>query len=191
MKISVQITAISLVLFSCNNSSNKTVTVTETKTVPAGKKILLSTIRPHLFSDSIKSDTFKLVLTGDSITTSKAVFSIISGKGQLIYADTFDAEWLEYVSPENGIPTDAQYETSIRHKVSRFFNDSSFVDAIKVPASATCGDNGIPDSLNWFDIRSNKKVIGFHYWFDGSVDDNYIAWSKKQQKVVIYWYNND
>ncbi len=186
------LTIISLILLSCNSSNtNKVNSAAETKNIAIGKKVLLASIKPHLFSDSLNTDTFKLVLSGDSITTSQAIFSIISHKGQLIYADTFDALWLENVSPENGTPTISQYEKSIKHKASIFFNDSNFVNAIKVPAKATCGDNGIPDTANWYDIHAYKNVIGFHYWFDGAVDDNYLAWSKKQQKVVIYWYNND
>jgi len=192
MKRAIYITLITLILFSCNNNNNyKAAEVTETKDIPKEKRIMLSNIMSHVFSDSVKSDTFKLVLTGDSITTSKAIFSIKSYKDQQIYADTFDSYWLEGVSPEHGEPTVAQYEASIKRKVSRFFNDSNFVNDLKIPAVATCGDHGIPDSANWFDIHSDKKVIGFHYWFDGAVDDNYLAWSKKQQKVLIYWYNND
>ncbi len=192
MKTILNVSFITLLLFSCNSSNiNSVNTAPATKPIPSGKKILLSNIIPHFFSDSLKKDTFKLILTGDSITTSKAIFSIISHKGTQIYADTFDAEWLENVSPENGTPSVAQYETSIRYKVSRFFHDSNFVNALRIPEKGTCGDHGYPDSVNWFDIHSDKKVIGFHYWFDGAVDDNYLAWSKKQQKVVIYWYNND
>ncbi len=192
MKKLLNIFIISFLLYSCNSSNINTVnTAPATKPIPSGKKILLSSIIPHFFSDSLKKDTFKLVLTGDSITTSKAVLSIISHKGQQIYVDTFDSYWLEEISAEHGEPTVSQYETSIKHKVSRFFDDSNFVNALRIPAIGTCGDHGYPDSVNWFDIHSDKKVIGFHYWFDGAVDDNYLAWSKKQQKVVIYWYNND
>lgn len=189
-------TLITLLLFSCNSGSsntsdNKNSSVSGIKTISKAKMVLLTEIKPHFFSDSLTKDTFKLVLRGDSLTTSSAIFSIITHNGKEIYADTFDANWLEYVPQDTGTPTIAQYEKSIGYKASQFFNDSNFVNALKVPAIATCGDNGIPDSVNWFDIHSYKKVIGFHYWFDGSVDDNYLAWSKKKQQVVIYWYNND
>ena len=151
---------------------------------------MLTKIETHFFSDVSKKDTFKLILTGDSLRTSGVVFSIISYNGEQIYYDSFGGEDLIGIrNIEN--PTLSEVENSIRSKVSIFFNDSNFANANKIPAVATCGDHGIPDSVNWFDIHRDKSVVGFHYFFEGEIDDKYIAWSKKQHKVVIYWHNND
>jgi len=188
MKITRYVAIISLLFLSCNGGNGSAIdkknsAVSETNNVSkANEKVLLTNITTHFFSDISKKDTFKLILTGDSLRNAAAHFAIISYSGKLIYYDEFGGEDLSGI--EN-------IENPIKYKASIFFNDSNFVAANKVPAIATCGDHGIPDSVNWFDIHSDKGVIGFHYFFEGEVDDNYIAWSKKQQRVVVYWHNND
>ena len=151
---------IGLLFFSCNGghsgaTDKSNIAAAETKGPPkASEKVLLTNITTHFFSDSSKKDTFKLILTGDSLKNAAAHFAIISYKGKMIYYDEFGGEDLSGI--EN-------IENPIKYKASIFFNDSNFVAANKIPAVATCGDNGIPDSVNWFDIHSDKNVIGFHF----------------------------
>ncbi len=188
MKIKRYCVLICVLFLSCNGGGSSVIdrknsTVTETKNVSKGnEKVLLTNIQTHFFSDISKQDTFKLILTGDSLKTAAAHFAIVSYNGKMIYYDEFEGE--DLMGIENT-------DNAIKAKAASFFNDSNFVVATKTPAVSTCGDNGIPDSVNWFDIHRDKNVIGFHYFFEGEVDDNYIAWSKKQGRVVVYWHNND
>ena len=162
--------------------------------ISKAKKVLLANIKPHFFSDSVKKDTFKLVLSGDSLTSSIAIFSITSFKGKQIYYDSAQGTDIgeEYLAAHAiREATYSQWIKAIKYRTASFFEDSNFVNACKVPADGRCGEHPeLTDSANWVEIHTSKKVIGFHYFYWG-VDDFYIAWSKKQQKAVMYWHNND
>jgi hypothetical protein len=196
MKALLYSMVISALLFSCSGGNNKTNITTYVRDSVANsipemgtylilalhKKVLLSTTKEHLFSDSLKKDTFKLVLKGDSLHKSVALFSIISFKGERIYADTFAGTAFAAYTDEDTVFPVAQVEKTIKEGVKSFFTDSLFTTPrIAADEKSISGS----DSTNWEDIKTDKTAIGFQYTND-EVEVR-IAYSKKQQKVLDYW----
>jgi hypothetical protein len=150
--------------------------------------IIYNTEKYHHFSTLGKKDFFSLTLTGNSIQKGDLVFKIISSTGKLIYNQKFKGEDLiGYGLSEkwqNGItPTPKEYDDYILKRMKEFFDEKNFFK----PAIAK---NEKPD-LNftyqniWDDIKSDNTAIGFHYLI-GKEDNRWIAWSKKQGKVLQY-----
>jgi hypothetical protein len=195
MKILLYGICISIILISCNGEKSKYSKIKLSKAnkdslshpvtgrnhfLKFGQKTLLSNITPHLFSSNSKKDTFKLILTGDSICTATAIFSIISYTGKRIYADTFYSTELFFI--EDSVLAPSQQEAGIRERVKTFFEDSAF----STPAINPGEEANTEDPLLWEEIKSDKTAIGFNYHY-GEEDDQCIAYSKKQHRVLIYW----
>jgi hypothetical protein len=184
---------IGTILYSCHasNDSGKTTNTKDTvskfsqetkKPQVIKQHVLLSNIKTHIFSDHSNKDTFKLVLTGDSLYTATAIFSIISHKGVRIYADTFHGSDL-FNNDDTVPPSIAKIDDTIKERVRTFFENMEFVDT----AASMGGDgNDNTDTVFMQEIEADKTIIGFHY-FIGYEDDQYIAYSKKQHKVLVYW----
>jgi hypothetical protein len=164
---------IGILLYSCNagTSSDK---------VPTTAHILLSNVKTHIFSSHSKEDTFKLVLTGDSLDNSSAIFTIMSYKGKRIYADTFPSGFL-YSNQDSIIPPLKQAESFVRS----FFEDSLF-------SKPKSDDKFVNINNRNFTERAEKKydttVIEFKY---ATNVERRLIYSKKQQKVLIFMSKDD
>lgn len=124
-----------------------------------GQKILLSNVTTHLFSNNTQKDTFKLILTGDSICSATVIFSIISHTGKRIYADTFYSTELYFV--EDSALSLLQQEAGIRERVKTFFRDSAF----SAPAINPDEEANVEDPSLWEDIKADGATIGFNYHY--------------------------
>ena len=147
------------------------------------ENILADNQKVHIFSNHVKPDTFKIKLIGDSVHTATATFEIISGEGKLIYNETFDANYLlNYDLPLES--TEAQKNEFILSRISNFFTEENF----KVPAikSDMTFDSNYSDRAIWQDIKRDNGAIDFYYLL-GKEDGRWIAYSKTQNKVVLYF----
>lgn len=172
MKIIKWLSVLSIALFSCHFGNYNS----------SGKHVLLSNTLPHYFSDNSKKDTFKIVLTGDSLKTAKAVFFITSYKGVRIYADTFKGGDLTQNVDGDPIISDSKKLANIKESVRSFFDESKF----SKPPFFKNGDN---DTTNWDEIKSDKTAIGYEVVMNHV--DFRIAYSKKQHKVLVYWNDEE
>ena len=137
----------------------------------------------HAFSDPAKQDTFRITLTGDSVQTATVTFEIHNSKGERIYPEQFAAiDLINYELPENADP--AAWDNFILNRISTFFDEEHFVS----PAihSGMQLDSAYIDIEGWNDIKSNEASIGF-YFLLGKEDGRWLAYSKSQQKVVLYF----
>ena len=155
------------------------------KSVP----VLLTSVYQHSFSDPSKKDIFKLALIGSSILKGKVLFEITTSDHRNIYSETFPATDL-YGDLEEDFFTKKQRTDTIKKRFNLFFKASNFKEPAidrKVTYSKYNDDNY--DKVTFYDIKSDQSAIGFLYThgYEGTYG---IAWSKKQKKVVKYFYSD-
>ena len=80
--------------------------------------------------------------------------------------------------------TDKEKEEYIKDKIDKLFN----VDNFHQPAIAANDtfDEDYTKKEIWDDIISDQTAIGFYYKI-GEEDMRFIAYSKRQMKIVIYY----
>jgi len=173
---------ISLMLFGGCNAPDKQETH---ETIVAEKeiKIVKESIKRHTFSDPATQDIFIVKLISDSVQTATVTFEITDSKGQQLYSDTFDANYLlNYDLKENA--TSAERDEFILARIDSFFADSNFkIPAIK-PDMAF--DANYSDEKVWNEIKADPNAIGFYY-LKGKEDGRWLAYSKALKKVVLYF----
>jgi hypothetical protein len=194
MKKILLILALSVGMLSCSNSNedeevSKTKVVTPIKTALPHSNIKSYTYETkHEFSTPGKTDVFRITLTGNKISEADVVFRIISAAGKEIYNVKFKGrDLIGYGLVEkwgNGVkPTDKEFEAYILKRLKEFFQEKNF----SKPAIAAGAryDMAYSDKKIWDEIKADKTSVGFHYLI-GSEDGRWIAFSKKQNKVVMY-----
>lgn len=144
-------------------------------------EILLSKTFIHCFSDPFKRDTFKLTMTGKSISAGKILFEIISCQNKKIYSEKFGA--FDLMTGIDSLPGVKQTEDTIRHRFYHFFD----IEAFSVPAldrKVDEIDTGYVDLKTQTDIRSDTTAIGFTYsiGYESLIE---LAYSKKNKTTVI------
>lgn len=145
--------------------------------------VLITIKADHVFSNPATKDHFLLTVSGRSVLNGKISLSISTNDHKVIFRDSFQATDLLWDYDEADL-TKKQKEEIIRNRMKDFFNDSSFIKpAIKI-ATPFWPDNS--DKAIWLDIKSNKEAIGFVYSY-GYEGTYAIAYSKKKQKVVLYF----
>ena len=171
-----------VILFSSCNSPEKQET---TGTQPAVQeiKIVKENTKRHSFSDPTTQDVFIVKLVGDSVQTAMVTFEITDSKGKQLYTDTFEANYLlNYDLKENA--TAAERDEFILARIDSFFVDSNF----KLPAikPAMTFDPNYSDEKIWNEVKADTSAIGFYYLL-GKEDGRWLAYSKSQNKVVLYF----
>jgi hypothetical protein len=180
----------------CNNASNpkenKVTPVVETHKADQrlspkiSHNVLLTNITTHFFSNTSDKDTFKLILIGDSLSNSIALFSIVSHNGKGLYEDT---AWVsgsheEFNDANILVPlSQSRIDSNCREGVKSFFKESNFVKPVITDEDAEI--NNLNDSTQWEDIKTDPTAIGFVY--GNGIKEIRIAYSKKQRKVINYY----
>ena len=155
----------------------------EKEGTPKTTDILIENQTTHVFSDTAAPDTFKITLHGDSLLTSKAILEIVSSEGEVLYKDEFDADFLfDYNLQVNA--TALEREEFIRDRVENFFNAENFIKPAIKPEHRL--DPNYSNKAVWDEIKADTTAIGFYYQL-GKEDGRWLAYSKKQNKVVLYF----
>jgi hypothetical protein len=145
---------------------------------------LVNTVK-HAFSNPARPDVFKLTLTGTSVLKGKVTFQIISFDNKEIHKETFPATDL-YGDLEEVLKPKQQTDT-ITSRFKHFFDKNSFHTPAISPQERYEYD--VADKITWTGIKTDKAAIGFIY--SHGYESSYgIAWSKKQKKVVQYFYSD-
>lgn len=146
---------------------------------------LLSKVCIHPFSDPVKPDKFMLSIKGRSLINGKGTIRIINFSGKEIFKKTFISEDLlgdlaNDLTPHQKIDT-------IKSRVKHFFDESNFVKPAIDPTEKF--DEDQTDIKTWKDIKSDRSAIGFIYsmYYESTFG---IAWSKKNHKVVQFFYSD-
>ncbi|NEM96818.1 hypothetical protein [Pontibacter burrus] len=153
------------------------------ETIEVSGTVLTSNMVLHPFSDPAKQDTFRIKLVGDSIHMAMATFEIVGHDGRVLYSESFSANYLlNYDTPLN--PTPTQRDEFILNRIDTFFDEANF----KVPAITAdmTFDSNYGNEAIWEEIEADETAIGFYYLI-GKEDGRWIAYSKPQQKVVLYF----
>lgn len=138
----------------------------------------------HQFSSTLEKDTFKIVVTGESLKDGQFKFQIIKKNGQLILDESYETTLLlDYGLKVN--PTEKEMEQHIKTRIDNFFNEDNF-HSPAISKTDTFDENYGEREI-WDDISSDQTAIGFHYLI-GEEDGRQIAFSKKSGKVVLYYH---
>jgi hypothetical protein len=175
---------LTILISACNSDQKKLIVQKEKRlhkvSVSDTSKILLSNTYLHAFSDEVKKDTFKLILTGTSILQGKLTFRIINFENKEIYTDKFNAIDL-LTDLEDVTPTKQQKLDTFKTRFNHFFDHAFPVPAIN-PRQPL--DSDYVDIKIQRDIQSDTSAIGFvyAYGYEGVYE---IAWSKRKKRVVL------
>ena len=137
----------------------------------------------HNFSSTADKDTFKIIVTGQSIKGGQFRFQIITKDGEIILDENYETTMLlDYGLKPN--PTDIETEEYLKNRIDNFFK----VDNFHQPAISKTDtfDEDYSKMEIWDDIITDETSIGFYYLI-GEEDGRHIAFSKKLGKVVLYY----
>ena len=167
-----QLLLLSLIsIFTACQSNNKVEAITEK-------------IKLYAFSDSIKTDTFKIKLVGSKSDDMSLVFTIVNFDGVQIYKEEVKATQLlkSYLASED-LKKESDKIRFLNDQVNLFFDEEHFLE----PAVTTNQepDNNTPDKAFYEELKQSQ-LNGFYYSL-GKDTSIYIAWSAKEQKVKIYY----
>lgn len=137
----------------------------------------------HHFSSTVESDTFKIIVTGQSIKNGQFKFQIISKDKGILFDENFETRMLLDFSLKPN-PTDKDIEDHIKNRIDKFFNEDRF----RQPAVSENDtfDEDYGEKEIWEDIASDRTAIGFYYLI-AEEDGRHIAYSKRKKTTVQYY----
>lgn len=138
----------------------------------------------HKFSQVNEKDEFYICIKGKSIIEGKVVFKIISNGGIEILKEEFPAYLLMNYGFEGDLDSKKDREDYMKMRISKFFDEDNFIS----PAIEKDDVLDVEYSQEeiWNEIQSDQTAIGF-YFLIGEEDGRSIAYSKKTEKVVMYY----
>ncbi|AMM50265.1 hypothetical protein TH61_02440 [Rufibacter sp. DG15C] len=142
--------------------------------------------RTHKFSSASQPDYFRLVLTGDSITTGNVAFTITAADGQKIYEEQFTAADLEAAMVyEMETPTAPirDREAYILRRMEEFVQEDDFVTPA-IPATMRA-DTAFVSLTTFKAIQANPSATGFKYLL-GKEDGRLLVYDPSQKKAIRY-----
>lgn len=153
---------------------------TEARTIDS---VLYKSETLHYFSSTTDQDSFKIIVTGQSIKDGQFRFQITTKNGQVILDESYETTMLlDYGLKAN--PTDNEIEEYIKTRIDKFFNGDNFHQPAIAPNDKF--DEDYTKREIWDDIISDQTSMGFYYLI-GEEDGRHIAFSKKLGKVVLYY----
>jgi len=142
--------------------------------------LLLSNVVTRNFSSPTVKDTFKIKLTGKTITEGKVEFEIKTNDGLVIHYSTFPASYLiGYALDENA--SEHEQAEYIKTRIAQFFDTENFQQPA-ISAGETF-DADYSEKPVWDDIKSDTTAVAFGYLV-GEEAYVRIAYSKKLRRVV-------
>jgi hypothetical protein len=160
-----------MALLSCNSESKKV--------IPSAERMVLQP-----FTDTVQKDTFKVALKGNESKDMSLVFTITNYKGNQIYKEEIKATTLlkNYLASED-LKKENDKIKFLNDEVNLFFEEEHFL--IPAVTSEENPDENAPDKAFYEELKQTRSN-GFNYSL-GKDKQIYIAWSKKDQKVKIYY----
>jgi hypothetical protein len=164
-----------LFILACRHSKNENLLNSE----PG----LTKTVLKH-FSDSLKTDTFNIELTGDHPKNMSLKFVIKNYNGEVIYTKLIKAtEIIENYKHSVKLDNEADQVNFFKEEMNLFFEEENFLE----PAIA---EQEVPDQNTvdkpFFSDLKKSGLNGFKYRLGNEIKI-YIAWSRLEKKVKIYY----
>jgi len=166
--------AFTVLLNACTSPSEK-----NSSKAPAD---LITTIQS--FSDTVKMDTFKVVLQGENPKDMLLIFSITNFDGKEIYKKDLKArDLIDNYKETLDLSKEKSQRDFIRDEFNLFFDEENFL----WPAltSEQTPDKYAPDKA-FFQELQQSDLNGFKYRLSKETNV-YIAWSEKEKKVKVYY----
>lgn len=161
------------------NSNNKPVDPKLSKPASPGGITVLKA-----FSDSLKVDTFKVVLTGDAPKNMMIKFSITAFNGVKIYEKDLKAtDLIQNYQSTLDLEKDSKQKDFILQEYNLFFEDENFLEPAVTENETP--DANTPDKTFFQELKLSG-LNGFKYR-TGNDNKVYIAWSAKEKKVLPYY----
>jgi hypothetical protein len=161
---------LSLIFISCQNNNKVEATTAKTK--------------QYAFTDTAKTDTFKVDLIGEKSDDMSIVFTITDFNGIEIYKEEVKATQLlkSYLASED-LTKESDKIKFLNEQVDVFFDEEHFLEpAVTEDQQA---DNNTPDKAFYEELKQNQ-LNGFYYSL-GKDKSIYIAWSPTEKKVKVYY----
>lgn len=161
---------LSLIFTACQNNNKIEATTAKTKL--------------YAFTDTIKTDTFKVDLIGDKPDDMIIVFTITNFNGVLIYKEEVKATQIlkSYLVSED-LTKESDKIKFLNEQLNDFFDEEHFLEPAVTPDQQP--DNNTPDQRFYEELKQTQ-LNGFYYSL-GKDKSIYIAWSAKEKKVKTYY----
>lgn len=136
------------------------------------------------FSDTLKSDTFKLVLNGEKLKDMYMEFTITAHTGQQIYSKTFKAtDLINNYKASVDLEKERTQIAFIKDEFKLFFDEENFLEPAVTENESP--DQYTPDVIFYNELK-RSGLNGFKYR-SGKETSVYIAWSEQEKKVKPYY----
>jgi len=173
---SIPLLLLAIIFFACNSNGKKEANAIEFKNV--NQRLAKS------FSDLKRLDTFKIELTGRKPEEMVLNFTIKNADGKEIYNTKIKGtELLGSTDPNVDLSKEKDQIIFLKTIADDFFSDDNFLEPAVMPEDKA--DNYTPDKALYEELKKSG-LNGFKYRL-GKENNIYIAWSKKEQKVKIYY----
>jgi hypothetical protein len=176
-RLFTSITISALFFLACTNKSgnNNTTTTLNTKEVKQVTKP---------FSDKVKLDTFRVVLSGTKPEDMQLSFSIIAYNGKKIYGKDLKATELLNNYKENvDLKKDAAKMKFLHEELNLFLDEENFLEPAITDAEQP--DQNTVDKA-FYDELKKSGLNGFKYSL-GKDSQLYIGWSENEHQVKVYY----
>jgi len=136
------------------------------------------------FSDSLKNDTFKVVLNGNKPTNMKFIFTIHNDKGNQIYRQVIKgSELISNYKKTLDLEEEKNQLKFLKEEINLFLEDENFLEPAVTEQEEP--DQYTADKIFYAELK-HTGLNGFKYRL-GNETKIYIAWSLKDQKVKVYY----
>ncbi|EDM36865.1 hypothetical protein PBAL39_18364 [Pedobacter sp. BAL39] len=136
------------------------------------------------FSDTVKLDTFKVVLNGDEPKNMVMTFTITAHDGSQIYMRAFKAtDLIDNYQSTLELKKESKQKKFITEEYNLFFEDENFLEPAVTENENP--DENTPDK-DFFNELKQSGLNGFQYRLSNE-NKVYIAWSSKERKVLPYY----
>lgn len=169
---SLSLLVLAIAFASCTSNSSKKIAGTLEKT----------SLQP--FTDTLKQDTFKIALKGKDSKDMSLFFTITSFNGEKIYEKELKAaDLLKNFLASAELKKEDDKIKFLQDEVEGFFDEEHFLVPAVMPDEKP--DENVPDK-SFYDELKQSGLNGFDY-STGKEDKVYIAWSKAEKKVKVYY----
>ena len=173
MKFLFTLSAFAALFFSSCNSGNKKANFLS---------IAQSEVKP--FSDTLKTDTFKVKLEGIHPKDMLITFTIHNYDGKQIYHQVFKGiELINNYKKTVDLEKEESQLNFLKQEVELFFDEENFLEPAVTPEEKP--DQYTRDK-NFYEELKETGLMGFKYQL-GNDSKVYIGWSTKEHKVKIYY----
>lgn len=136
------------------------------------------------FTDTVKLDTFKLVLKGDKPKNMEFIFTITPSDGKPVYSKIIKTkELLDNYKEDLDLGKEKKQVNFIKEELNLFFDEENLLEPAVTESEEP--DKNTPDKKFFAELKQSG-LNGFQYR-TGKESKIYIGWSASEKKVKPYY----